>query len=386
VNASKPRRSKGLGTVYYSERLHCWIGQADLGYRNGRRWRPTVRGKTQREAQQKLAKLIRDHESGTAPPPGKSETVGVFLTRWLETVQRISVEPSTYVSHEVIVRKHLAPALGHLTLAKLQTADVQRYVADKTATHAAGTVRLQLSVLRHALETAIDWNLLVRNPAQRVKLPKAQPREYPVFDKAAGRRFLVLVANERLAALYVLGLVTGMRIGECLGLQWAAVDLERGVLQVRRKMLHLKGQLLEDQPKSPGSVREVPLHPLAVTALKRHKAQQAEARLLLGEAWERPDLVFTSPLGKPLWDRPISSYALPRLLERAGLPRISFHDLRHSFASIALSEGADVAAVSKLLGHASPAITMTVYRHVLPGEKRKAGDILGGALEEVAEE
>jgi integrase len=365
---ARSRRSKGTGSVFQDSQGR-WVGMVDLGYRNGKRWRPKVVCATEREARQRVARMAADRDAGKAPP-GR-ELTGPFLTRWLETVQQLHLAASTYVSQEMIVRVHLTPAFGRKQLAKLTPADVQQYVADKAKVLAPGTVRLHIAVLNAALSTAVDWGLIPRSPASRVRLPKAAEREYRVFTWEETERFLRAVASERLAALYILGIATGMRIGECLGLQWSAVDIDAGILHVERKLLHLQRGVIEDAPKTARGRRDVELVPWAVAALRRHKARQAEERLLLGEAWERPDLVFTSPLGKRLWDRPISSVALPRLLAQAGLPRLTFHGLRHSLATILLSEGADVAAVSAMLGHSDASITLRVYRHVLPGEQRR---------------
>jgi integrase len=370
ADRQKPRRSKGTGSVY---RLADgrWCGQADLGWRQGRRWRRKVIRPTQRAAQQALARLLAAHQTGQLPEPTR-ETVGGFLQRWLATVQRPHAAASTYVRQETVIRCHLLPAFGRRPLAKLTRAEIQQYVAEKARTAAPGSVRLHHAILHSALETAVEWDLLARNPAARVRLPRAPERAYPVLDWDAAARFLQVVAPERLAALYVLGIATGLRIGECLGLQWAAVNLDAGLIRVERKLLRLPRQIIEEPPKSARSRREVELVPWAVVALRKHQAQQAAERLLAGSAWERPDLVFTDPLGRRLWDRPISSRHLPKLLAQAGLPRMTFHSLRHVFASLLLSDGADVAAVSALLGHADPSVTLRVYRHMLPQEKRGA--------------
>jgi integrase len=367
---AKPRRSKGTGSIYKRPDGR-WVGVADFGWRGGKRWRPKVVAATQRQAQQRLAALIADHQAGKPAPASGRELTGAFLTRWLETVQRLHLAPSTYVSQEMIVRCHLRPAFGHRPLAQLTPAEIQDYVAAKARTLAPGTVRLHVSVLRHALNVAVEWGLVARNPAARVRLPKRPERATLVLGWAEAARFLRVVAADRLAALYVVGLATGMRVGELLGLQWAAVDLDAGVLRVERKLLRLRGQLVEDPPKTARGRRVIELVPWAADALRAHQARQA-AELEQAGVWARPDLVFTSPLGEPLWDRAVSSRWLPALLARAGLPRMTMHQLRHSLASLLLSDGADVAAVSALLGHSDPSITYRIYRHLLPHERGRA--------------
>lgn len=373
----RPRRAKGTGSVYRDG--DHWTGQLDVGIGpDGKRHRKKVIGRTQREVQQKLAQLSLTVEAGQTVPRGR-ETVGAFLTRWLETVLRPSVAVTTYASRRMIVQRHLVPTLGRRPLVALTTADIQGYVAEKSKTLAPRTIRLHHATLHAALEVAVDWDLLPKNPVRRIRLPPVSEQDYPVLDRDAAQRFLRLIAQERLAALYVLGLTTGLRIGECLGLQWEAIDLDAGRMKVQRKLLHLGGALLEDAPKG-RRVRTAELVPIAVAALKRHQARQAEERLRLGGTWGRPDLVFTSPTGTPLWDSPITSVALPKLAARAGLPRMTFHALRHSFASLLLADGESISVVAEALGHADATVTLRTYRHLLPGERGRATDRLAKLL------
>jgi integrase len=152
------------------------------------------------------------------------------------------------------------------------------------------------------------------------------------------------------------------------------------VLTVQRKLLHLGKQLNEGMPKSAAGQRRVELHRLAVDAPHRHRARQLEQRLAAGGEWERPDLVFTTDRGKPQRATIITSYYLPRLLSRAGLPKTTFHELRHSMITLMLSRGESINVGSEMVGHSNVAMTLGVYRHVLPNEQRAAVERLGDVL------
>src|SRR5262245_35710901 len=164
-------------------------------------------------------------------------------------------------------------------------------------------------------------------PVLLVDLPKLPRREAQVLDAEPARRLLETARGDRLEALYVLALTTGMRQGELLGLRWDAVDLDRGVLHVRRKLLRTCRQLVENAPKTESGRRSIDLSQPALEALRRHRTRQLEERLVLGSAWGRPDLVFTTTSGQPLNACTVRNWYFPRLLKRASLPTMRFHEL-----------------------------------------------------------
>ncbi|HEY8477997.1 MAG TPA: site-specific integrase [Chloroflexota bacterium] len=212
----------------------------------------------------------------------------------------------------------------------------------------------------------LRWGLLGRNPCDAVNPPKVTKPELRVLTPEEARRFLAAVAGHRLEALFTLALTTGMRQGELLGLKWQDVDLEMGVVRVRRALQRLRRVgFVEVEPKSATSRRAARLVPLAVTALRRHRARQLEERLQAGTAWEDRDLVFCTEHGRPLTHTTVLR-AFWRLLDEAQLPRIRFHDLRHSTATLLLAQGTHPKIVQELLGHSSISLTLDTYSHVLP--------------------
>jgi integrase len=233
-------------------------------------------------------------------------------------------------------------------------------------------VRHLHAVLRRALGDAVRWGVLARNPAAVVAPPRAVRHEIRALTTDEARALLAACEGERLGALYVLALTTGMRRGELLALRWRDVDLVEGVLAVRSTLYRAEGRLVLAEPKTARARRLIHLAPEAVGALRRHREAQLEDRLRLGPAWDDQDLVFANELGRPVEAHNMIRRSFHPLLERAGLPRIRFHDLRHSTATLLLSSGVHPKVVSEILGHATIGITLDTYSHVLPAMHREA--------------
>ncbi len=191
--------------------------------------------------------------------------------------------------------------------------------------------------------------------------------------------------EDHFEALYVLAVTTGLRQGELLGLSWEDVDLDSGVLRVRRTLQALgfpKGAPATlTEPKTPRSRRSVKLTAMAVEALKEHRQRQDEERQVAGDAWKDRGLVFPTQVGTPVNYANLNHRSFKPLLKRAGLPNIRFHDLRHTCATLLLSKGVHPKIVSDVLGHASVAITLDTYSHVIPG----LGDAAAGAMNDMFE-
>jgi integrase len=231
-------------------------------------------------------------------------------------------------------------------------------------------VRYNYDLLRHALDQALRWGLVPRNLTDAVERPRGERREMRVLTPSQAATLLDMAREDRLHALYVLAVTTGMRQGELLGLTWDAVDLEQGRLQVVRQLERVravgdKPRLVE--PKTRRSRRVIEMSAGAVRALREHRARQLhQERLALGEAWQDEwDLVFTTDIGTPLQPSNVVRRSFLPLLARADLPRIRFHDLRHTAATLLLAAGEHPKVVQELLGHHSVAFTLDAYSHIL---------------------
>ncbi len=196
------------------------------------------------------------------------------------------------------------------------------------------------------------------------------------------RRLLETAQGDRLEALYVLAVHTGMRLGELLGLKWEDVDLEGSTFRVRRTLMRVENgrRLALGEPKTKKSRRTVKLTPRAVDALKSHRARQAAEKLATGGVYEDQGLVFAGEIGNLINLSNLRQWSFAALLKKAELPHITFHDLRHTCASLLFQKNIHPKFVQELLGHASVSITLDTYSHMLPGMGGEAADAMSEAL------
>ena len=221
----------------------------------------------------------------------------------------------------------------------------------------------------------------LENVAALVDAPKAQQTEMRALNGEEARALLKVGEGDRLEALLVLALSTGMRSGEMLGLTWRAVNFERGAVSVIYSLQPtLTGELVLMEPKTSRSRRVIDIEPRVVAVLRRHRAAQQMEQRVAGGDWVESDLVFTSPTGSPLDGRILICTWFRPLLKKAGLPPVRIHDLRHSYASIALALGVHPKVVQEALGHSTIAITLDLYSHVVPSLQREAAKEMGAAL------
>lgn len=344
-------------------------------------------GKRKKDAEAELARIVHGIHMGTYVDAGKM-TVADLLERWLADYAKHNVARRTYERYEEIVRKHWIPAIGHIELGKLQPIHIQeqytRWTEEGRLDGRGGglspkTVVQHHRVLRKALQWGLKMQLIARNPADAAQPPRPARREMRALDAQQTVRLLQACEGTPLYIPVLLAVTCGMRRGEILGLRWKDVDLERGVLTVRQTLEETRDGLRFKGPKTAAGNRSVALPSLAVQALRRHRVQQAKERLLMGPAYEDHDLVCARPDGKPL--RPdYLSQALPRVAQQAGLPRIRFHDLRHSHATHLLQAGVHPKVVAERLGHATVQVTLDIYSHVLPTLQQDAAQRLDATL------
>lgn len=372
------RRGAHEGSVY--ERSDgIWVGAVHLGYEHGKRRRKVVYGRTRRDAQEKLVRVQGDLNAGL-PITTKRQTLGKFLAAWLEDVARPAVRPRTYRSYEQIVRVHILPDLGGFELTKLSPQDVQRLLNTKSkAGLSPRTVQIVRDVLRNALNRAVQWELVNRNVAALADVPHATRPEPRFLNLDQARLFLSHVEGDRDEALYTVALALGLRQGEALALRWDDVDLDAGHVHVRHTLLRIGGKPELAEPKTALSRRMIPLPPIAIAALRTHRTRQLQERLLAGSRWHESGFVFTTTVGTPM-DGPAVTRRFQGSLAAAGLPRLRFHDLRHSCASLLLAQGVPARVVMALLGHADVRTTLNVYSHTVPELHRAAVTQLDTAL------
>jgi integrase len=333
---------------------------------------------TKKAAEKELIRHLQIMESGTYAEPS-TMTVGAYLDSWLSDHARHTTTPRTYERYRTIVRLHLKPALGHFTLAKLHPLAIQelwaRQLEDGTS---PTTVRKHHFVLHAAMTHAVQMRLLLVNPVGAVTPPKPRHREMKVLDEVGIARLLAAVDETPIRIPVLLALACGMRRGEILGLRWSDVDLDEGRLAVRQTIQEAEGKRIMKGPKTPRSRRVIALPSVVVEALRQHRAEQAQARLLLGSRYANPELVCTQSDGSAWWASNFDR-TFRNAKKRADID-VRFHDLRHTHATQLLIAGVHPKVVSERLGHASIGITLDTYSHVLPSMQEEAAERVDGAL------
>lgn len=354
--------------------------------------RPSFYGNTREEVRKKLNEAIRNRDKDL-PVVSVRQTVREFLIGktkhgednypggWLGVVKP-NVKPKTYISYEGHVRLHILPELEKVQIARLTPQHLQTLYAKKLESGLSPTTVSHIHATIHtALEQAVRWGVVFRNVAELVDRPRRAKHEMLYLSPEEARRFLEAASGDRLEALYVVGVTTGMRQGELLGLHWRDVDLDHKILHVTSNLQYLPKQgMVFSDPKTAAGKRPIALTDLALEAIRRHKVRQAEERLKTGPAWQDNDLVFCNGLGKPLEAANLVKRHFKPLLAKAGIPAIRFHDLRHTAATLCLKAKVPPKVVSEMLGHSQVSVTMNVYSHVMPDMQRDATAALDAVL------
>ncbi|HEX9037463.1 MAG TPA: tyrosine-type recombinase/integrase, partial [Ktedonobacterales bacterium] len=333
--------------------------------------RKSFYGDTRREVQEQLTTALHDIQQGT-PIVADRQSVEQFFTDWLANM-KLKIRYNTWQRYEQYVRLYLVPTLGKVALSKLTPQQIQSlYTAKLNEGYSTTTIAHLHTVIHHALDSALRFGLVQRNVAEFVEPPKVRKVEMKTLSPEQARKLLEVARGERFEALYVVALTTGMRLGELLALRWQDVDLQQGRLQVRVTLQRAPKGFALYHPKTQRSRRNVALTQLAIDALREYRKRQDEQRALLGAAWRDLDLVFSNLEGGEMVKSNLLFSSFKPLLKRAGLPNIRFHDLRHTAATLMLWQGIHPKVVSEMLGHASVAITLDLYSHVLPNMQREA--------------
>lgn len=379
-------RANGEGSVYRvagRNRRLPWCASVVIGWRpDGTPLRKARYGSTRTEAMALLAELKRERDLGLK---GGNATVAEYLERWLASAD---LRARTRVNYEGTVRLYLVPLLGHRKLSALTVAEIREDLAriDRSAKTRANI----LGTLRSALGQAVRDGILERNVAALVTAPKGTVRAATTLTAEQARTLIESARGDRLFALYLLALYTGMRQGELLGSLWADVD---GLdvagtaapvrIHVRRALARIDGEYVRVPTKSVASQREILLGPSVVEALRRHRAGQRREQLAACAAWRDRGLVFTRPDGEALNSR-VVTVAFQRHLAEAGLPKATFHSMRHFAATTLVAQSGDLKMAQAVLGHANIGVTADVYSHVVEAQLQRAADVMEGVLSAAA--
>lgn len=373
------RRGNGEGSIYQLADGR-WRGSVFLGYRNGKPHRKYVTRHTRTEVAAEIRRLLEAQRQGQLITTG-AMTVGEWLTTYLEQVAKPKIRPRTFDRYRSDIERHILPAIGRHRLDKLRPAHLLALYNTKAAEGLSGSsVRHIHAVIRRALNVAVKWQLITGNPATLVDAPQAGQHEITPLSATDARRLIRATHGDRMAARWLIGLALGLRQGEALGLWWDDIDLDTGLLRVRRSLQRQHGGgLVFTEPKTHRSKRTIPLPAPLVKALRQHLVGQEKERITAGSLWQGSSCVFTTLIGTPT-DPRNDFRQFKKLLARADLPSVRVHDLRHTAASLLLAQNVPARVVMEILGHSQIALTMNTYSHVAPEVSREAADRIGRML------
>ena len=376
------KRANGEGSIR-KRKDGRWEGRYTAGHdpETGKAIYKNVLGKTQAEVKEKLKQAIGETQALDITKAGKY-TVGEWMEVWFQDYAKIKVRPSSHQTYQGYIHNHIRPNIGDIPLEKLTSLDLQKFYkklltegrVDRVEAKgqpkglSAKTVRNIHQILSSGLKLAQEQRLILTNPAEGCALPRVEHQEMKTLTTVQLASFFQEARESGVFELYYLELATGLRRGELLGLKWEDVDLERGDLRVRRQVSRINGEVVEAPLKTKNAYRTLPLAEDTVSVLK-------EQRKKVGNSpW-----VFPSPNGGPISPDSVL-HMLHRVLKRAGLPKVRFHDLRHTFATLALQNGVDVKTVSGMLGHFSAGFTLDTYAHITSAAQRQAVQTMGNVL------
>jgi integrase len=364
--------------------------EGSIQQRQNGRWRVQVSiqgkrlsfsAKTRSECQQWLKNTQHQMDAGVTFV-GAKQTLLEYLDGWLVSIKTV-IRPHTWSQYSSGVHFHIAPILGNITLKDLQADMIQQFYEFKLKLGAGKrTVEILHSILHRALEQAVKMGIIGRNPTDATNPPRPSEKEMKFLDESQVSQLLLAAKGDRDEALYFLAIATGLRQSELLGLQWSDLDWQKQTLTVQRQA---KREGRNDGYFAPLKTRSgrrtLVLGKKMIERLREHYDRQ-RLEIRLGKNWKNLDLIFPSTTGTPQNQANLYRHFLG-LVERAGLPRIRFHDLRHTAASLMLNHGVPVIIVSRRLGHSKVSITLDIYGHMFPEMQNEAAEMIDDLISPV---
>lgn len=345
-----------------------WRVDVSLGYDpiTGKPRRPTVRGKTEAEVLVKMRKLQVEADEGILKDPSKL-TLKEWCEIWLKQYTG-HLAPRTKTLYEADINNYIIPRLGRHKLTALNRPMVQQFVNGVMASPmkdsiSPKTVKNIHGTLSRLLNQAIEIDYLRVNPATRCKLPRIEKTKARAMDRREIAAFTQQIQGHRFENAFLLALYTGLREAELLGLKWDAIDMDNGIIVVKRQLQKIDGAYALTPPKG-NKIRTVHVGQHALDVLRKQKRIQAEWRLRAGSAWRDEGYVITDESGHFIKGHTLWNH-FKKVVASIGSPDVKVHGLRHSYATSAIQSGVDVKSVQDALGHYSAAFTLDTYGHAM---------------------
>jgi integrase len=347
LKATVERRTKGEGSIYYSQSESTWIAEAWMP--DGTRKKKRNRDKTIVKAW--LAEQQQALKENRAVPDDKI-TLAALTDRFLKDVAQHTLKPKTYSSYEWILNKHVLPELGKYKLVAIKPFHLQTLYSQKLSEGLSNkTVRHIHATIRRVLNQALKWGLIYRNPCDAVTPPRVERTPPEVWTVEQAQNFLDATKGHRWHAVYLIALTTGARRGEILGMEWENIDWNRHTVRIIKSVSEVNGKAVISDPKTKRARRTVSLPQIVLDALEPLK--------------ESSGFIFQTSAGTPVAPRNLLRHFYS-VLDTLDVPRIRFHDLRHTAATILFSQDVHPKKVQELLGHSSIVLTLDTYSHIIP--------------------
>lgn len=305
------------------------------------------------------------------------ETLKTYMNKWFEN-KKTQIRPSTARTYDWLIHKHIIPNIGHLELAEIKPQHLQEFYTKLQKAEnpiANENINKIHSIIQDALNVAEEWGMIYKNVAKVVKPPSFTRNNMKIWNEKEVIKFLEVAKKDRYFMAFFLAISTGMRRGEILGLRWGDIEKEQVFIN---QTLSNRGDCFQE-PKSQAGRRLIALPDETSQALKQHKKEVAQDKLLAGPLYKDHDLVISTSIGTPLNPSNLLR-TFRKLIKQADVPSIRFHDLRHTHATLMLKQGVHPKIVSERLGHANIRITLDTYSHVLPGLQESAAKEFGQTI------
>lgn len=381
------KRGNGEGTIYKrSNGTWCAAVTSGINPETGKPKRDYFYGRTRQEVAEKLNSTLNNLNQGTYVKPSNI-TLGSWLDTWLEQYKKAGIRPATHEIYEGLIKLHIKPQIGHIPLKNLRPDHIQKLYNDKfkdgridgSGGLSAGSIKRMHNLLHGSLKQAVKSSLVIRNVSEATTLPKQEKKQIRILSVNEHSNFLKALEGERLRALFILALGTGAREGELLALRWKDVDLDEGIMNIKQSLRRVKSdepgptktKLIFQMPKTEAGKRIIPIPDKIVTELQEHNERQLAEKQAAGELYEDNDLVFCTELGMPIDSRNMLR-RFYKILEKAGVSGVTFHALRHSYATRLLEANEHPKVVQEILGHSDISMTLNIYSHVMPEIKKAA--------------